>query len=52
MAVTLIALGAALTLVTILDKIRALRAHADRQADALEAINHAIERVAVALETR
>lgn len=52
MAVALIALGAVLTVLTIIEKIRTLRTHADRQADALEAINHAIERVAVALETR
>jgi len=52
MALIIIALTTVLTVLTIVEKVRALRKSSDRRADALEAINHAIERVAVALEIR
>jgi hypothetical protein len=51
MALIIIALTTGLTVLTIIEKVRVLRqASTDRQADALEAIHHAVERVAVAVE--
>jgi hypothetical protein len=50
MAVIALTLGTILTVLTIIERIKTLMKKTDRKVDALEAINHAIERVAVAIE--